>query len=275
MIVITSSATGTITRRSRSAALLKSSWTALPAPSSAPVPRSAVADRVDAVERGLRERVVVEDDVDAHVAARPWRAPARPPTRRRRRSARRLAHLVGGARRRDRDRRRQRARGELALDHLEAGHALDLGLEEPADAVVLLVGQQPEREHREHADGHAEREPGALQHAVADAPPDAARRRERLARAGTRRCGARARSRSRPAIVSSAGSSVTPGEQHARDAERRDRAEPLRRARLETSSSTSIAQITVAPLASSAGPERRSARSIATCLSSMLCSSSR
>ena len=78
----------------------------------------------------------------------------------------------------------------------------------------------------------------------------------------------------RAVTASSAGSSVMPASRtHATPSAEtgpRPFVEPA-----EESSSTSIAAITVAPLASSAGPERRSARSIATCLSSIWCSSSR
>jgi hypothetical protein len=78
----------------------------------------------------------------------------------------------------------------------------------------------------------------------------------------------------RPKMVSSAGRSVRPASStHATpiaDTGPSALVEPL-----SASSSTSIAVTTVHPLASTAGPARRKARAIASCLSCTRCSSSR
>ena len=163
MIVITSSATGTITRRSRSAASLKSSCIALPAPTSAVTPpgrsRRLLAQRVDARERRLGVRVVVEGHVDLARSRRPPSAAAR---RDRRDAVDRTRRARAPPPRRRRSPRRPRAgRGsrsgpsapcrERRAEHLETVDALDVLLEEAADRVVLLVGEEAEREERRTA----------------------------------------------------------------------------------------------------------------------------
>ena len=175
------------------------------------IARAATSTRC---ERRVGERVVAEDDVDAREPTVVRRDRLARPTPRRARPASRAPRTSVGARparARSRSSAPARRPGTRAAITSKPVDALDLGLEEPADAVVLLVGQQAEREDGEHR----RRSRRARARAAAARGRRRAARRPRCASSassGPVLDGAahRPEARGAPAIVSSAGSSVTP-----------------------------------------------------------------
>ena len=157
--------------------------------------------------------------------------------------------------------------GNASPRTLKPVDGVDLLLEERRGRVVDLVGEDAERAGDEDRDGDDQRERGALQHLVAEAAPDAHAARRRRGPGRTRRRSCRGQNPRLPKIVSSAGSRVRP----ATIAQKTPIAAvgPSELV-LPASASrrTSIASVTVRPLARIAGPERVRACAIASCLSS-------
>ena len=267
MTAMTSSATGTITRRSRSAASSKSCWIACPRRRA---PRLAGADRPGCRAAGPRARA------RCPCTGRPRRstltvaiAPSSdrcgsPTVATPAIALEALPHLdirLGGlpalALRRGSRWVRARPAGTLARAPRSPSTLSTSVLKKPVVRVVLLVGEEAEREERRR-ERWSRAAPGrGAEHPVADAAPDPLAARELLLRpVGD---GLRGQKPRRPTIVSRAGSSVMPASSaHATpiaDTGPSELVDPV-----SASSSTSIEAITVQPLASIARARRAAAR---------------